>query len=458
MKFTLQTKVAVAMWLMATASTIAAAIVTGSLLIQSHRDSIHQQLQATTATLMSLGIQDFAELEDFNQLNSFIESALQMDRVDKVIRIFDKSNKLIYTTAGEGYDLLPDMLRQRIDKPVFETIDRDMRDYESLTVPYLGRKHMPLYLQVVIPLPKYSDIMEGLWPRMLIVLGVLIALSIALARFIATRLLKPVTTISNHLSLMNPEAADQWTLLNMGGHGQYLHDIIDGINNLIKRTRATMFRMQRMSRYVAHELRTPLTILQGEAEIALQKQDATVEDFRRTLMSSLEEIQRIAGIVDAVMQLGDAAVEKNLYQPYEFELVQWLDDHISGWEKLLGRKIQFSAAEKIDVRTDPRLLFPIIDNLIRNIKKHTSPSTGCALSIAKDREETAIVLEDEGPGLSCELIDALNDRNDFTDSIGVGLSLCIKIANLCGLKLLFANRAGDGLSVSIVFSELDNVS
>ena len=66
----LQSRITVVMWVMAVVSTLAAALISGSLLLRSHQDSIKQQLQATGTSLLTLGISDFDELSDFSGFNA----------------------------------------------------------------------------------------------------------------------------------------------------------------------------------------------------------------------------------------------------------------------------------------------------------------------------------------------------------------------------------------------------
>ncbi len=282
------------MFVMVVVSTIAGMLLTGSLLIRSHRESVDRQLEATSAGLITLGISDFSELDDFAQFNAFIESALQMEKVDKIVRIFDSAQKVIFTTVGADYDVLPGTLTGKIVKPFFMTVAGTAETYESLVIPYKGRWGQQFYLQVLIPLPRYVEILESLWPRALAVLAVLIVISLVVAHKLSARLLMPVGAIARHLQGLDPASIEEWRSLDAVKEGQYLGPITDGVNVLTARTQAAVQSLRQMTRFVSHELRTPLTILQGEAETVLARRDAGLKDYQAVLTSSLEEVQRIS--------------------------------------------------------------------------------------------------------------------------------------------------------------------
>ena len=454
MRSSLQTRIASAMWAMAVVATLAAMLMTGALLVSSHRESVQKQLQATATSLLTLGITRFSELKDFGDLNRFVEDALQMDRVDKIIRVYDSDRKLIFTTAGASYDVLPGSLSEKISKPSLITLEGKKRNYESLVIPYEGEgSRKKFYLQVAIPLPRYSEILEDLWWQMLLLVGLLIGISIFLSQWLSRRLLKPVGQIADHLRGMDPARIDEWRPIVLDEKSRYLKGIADGINLLADRTRSAMMQLNKMSRYVAHEMRTPLTILRGEAEVVLAKPGASGADYEGVLRSSLEEIGRMSDIVSTVLQVGESARPSAAVSPVEIELCSWLREGLDSWQKTLGRTIGLKLPEggRAPVRTDPRLLCRLVDNLVRNVRNHTPADAACTIELACEGGACSLVISDGGPGLTDDSIESLNSEGAFSEKAGVGLNLCHRIADLSGLKLSFSRGSGGGLAVEIRF-------
>ena len=438
------------MWIMTAASTLAAMLLTGALLVRSHRESIRRQLESTASALISLGIDDFEDLENIDELSRFIENASGLERVDQVVRIYTSTGRIAFSTARRGYDLLPDVLPEPFAKPSFLAMQGQKRDYESLVIPYstFGRKR-PFFLQILIPLPSYAEILKNLWWQGLLLLGVLTGLTLVLSRRLSRRLLRPVDEISLHLESMDPTHVEDWKPLTLEDAGPYLETIMRRVNALSERTRAAVLQIRKMGRYVAHELRTPLTILQGEAETALVNTAAGREDYRDVLKSSLEEIQRMSEIVATVLQTGEWERADVATEPMATDLSAWVQATVPRWEKTLGGPIQVALppAGGPVVRFDPKFADHLIDNLVRNVRKH-APRSPCRLTV----DGPKLVLSDDGPGLAAPLLDSLDRGLPVLEVAGVGLNLCQKIANLCGLHLTFTNRPGGGLDAAIAFS------
>lgn len=453
MKNALASRIARTMWLMTAASTLAAMILTGALLVRSHRESIRRQLESTASALISLGIDDFEDLENIDGLSRFIEGASGLERVDQIIRIYSNAGTLAFSTARRGYDRLPDQLPGPFSKPSFLAMEGLRRDYESLVIPYstFGRKR-PFYLQILIPLPSYAMILKNLWWQSLILLGALTGLTLFLSRRLSRRLIRPVDTISVHLEGMDPTKVEDWRPLNLDDAGPYLESIVRRINALSERTRAAVLQIRKMGRYVAHELRTPLTILQGEAETALSRPSATKEAYESVLRSSLEEIQRMSEIVTTVLQAGEWERTDLKITRTSCDLSDWIKENLPRWGKTLGRSIQTTLPEEghANVSIDTRFTDHLIDNLIRNVRRH-APESPCRLTLSTSLEGSKIVISDDGPGLPNSVLDVLNRGDPILEVTGVGLNLCQKIAKICGLKLRFVNRPAGGLDAEILF-------
>ncbi len=69
---------------------------------------------------------------------------------------------------------------------------------------------------------------------------------------------------------------------------------IEQFNALMQRLEGAYAQLEGFNADVAHELRTPLTTLIGQTELALSR-ERSVDSLRDTLVSNLEEMQRLAG-------------------------------------------------------------------------------------------------------------------------------------------------------------------
>jgi len=275
MKSSLRTRLIVAMCVLSVFSTVTATGLTAVLWLRGQRESINEQLQTSAAALLSLGISDFTEWEDFQQLDQFIEDTLQTERLNRIVRLFDSKRKLLFSSVPlpEGSFELP---TGPIQKAHIETVHTKSGNMQSLVLPYEVRGARQInYLQVLMPLPRAMDIIKNLWWEGFALFVAQFLIALLLSRYLARRLLMPVHHIGEFLEDLDPKRIEQWQPMPPQADAYYLRAISQGINRLLKRTKSSVLQIKKMSRYVAHEMRTPLTILQGESENVLAQSQAS---------------------------------------------------------------------------------------------------------------------------------------------------------------------------------------
>ena len=382
------------LWLVAAVSALISGVVSSYILVKNHERYIEQQLKATATTLISLGISDYHGLKGFQVLDSFIDESLKLGRVERIIQVFTKKGKLMFSSPAVAQENFKEIFKPT-EQPSFQVFDGKTRDYKVLTMPYRATTGKKYFLHIATPFPYYRDILRSAMWEALLLLVVLCVFSFFVSQWLAKRLMRPV------------------------------------------------------SHYLAHEIRTPLTIMTGEAEMVLRNEQATVQDYQQVLKSSLEEIDRIKNVVNAVLRMSQKG--KEVFEKKPCDLALWLEEQLVRWEKYLGRRLSWQKPNHpILVLLDTELLYRLLDNLIRNIKEHTPPHAPCRLSLHQDYASTHITLEDGGAGIAPDILEALNKRQGSYDKVGIGLGLCLEIASICNFKMSFANKSDGGLLVDVV--------
>ena len=123
------------------------------------------------------------------------------------------------------------------------------------------------------------------------------------------------------------------------------------------------------------------------------------------------------------------------------------------WEKRLGRAINVEKPEsnEVIIGSDHKLLYRLVDNLIRNVKNHTPDDSKCTISISSSGKHVVLAVSDDGPGLTEEIAMSLNREGSSSDHAGVGLNLCHRIAEISGIELNFCNAPSRTSNVSLSF-------
>lgn len=416
------------------------------ILINNQKQIIEQQLKSTATTLISMGISDYHGLKGFQKMDDFIEKSLKLGTVNKVINVFTKKGKLMFSSHEPSEENFSEFFSSE-KEIVFGTYRSKKRRYRVLTTPYKGKTGKIYYLQLAIPLPQFKDIIRSALLEGILLLLCLALLSFIISYFLAQRMTRPVRQIADHLRALDPSRLKQWQPLTISHAGEYLSDIVKRMNDLIFRVKNSLYRLSQTNRYLAHEIRNPLTILTGEAETVLAKEGVSDEEYQTALKSSLEEIERIDNVVTTVSRM--TQVEGVQFNLNPCNLSVWFEERIPSWKKLLKDKLIWKPPpEEIIAVVDDDLLYRLIDNLIRNIHNHAPVGTKAEISLNKKEEKVEISIEDEGPGLTDNLLSALN-KGKVIESMGVGLGLCLEIVSVCGFELNFVNKSPKGLKVTV---------
>lgn len=189
---------------------------------------------------------------------------------------------------------------------------------------------------------------------------------------------------------------------------------------------------------IAHDLRTPLTRLRADVEAALRHEDGQVH--RATLERSLDEIQNMQGIINALLTLGQAEAGGMRVKKKTVDLSALLEEMLelytpSAEERQL--KLQGRIGRQILIEADRQLLARIFSNLLDNELKYVPAGGLVKLTAVARGGRVEITVEDSGPGIPVEMRDKIFERfarldpsRTLSGGAGLGLSLVKAFAKL----------------------------
>ena len=123
------------------------------------------------------------------------------------------------------------------------------------------------------------------------------------ARWHVRRQLRPLNELATQTRAISPRRLDQ--RLALTDPAEELLPWIDQFNALMGRLDQAYAQLEGFNADVAHELRTPLATLIGQTELALSR-ERSVDSLRDTLVSNLEEVQRLSALVNDMLFLSQA--------------------------------------------------------------------------------------------------------------------------------------------------------
>ena len=202
-------------------------------------------------------------------------------------------------------------------------------------------------------------------------------------------------------------------------------------NATLGRLEASFDQMRRFTADVSHELRTPLTAIRSVGEVGLRgRRDE--ETYRAIIGSMLEEVDRLAGLVDRLLTLSRAEMGQARLSIEPVALTDLAESVAADLAVLAEEKAQSVVVEPHGAphaRGDRMMLRQALINLVDNAIKFSPPGTRIAIRVFESAGNAIVEVVDKGPGIPHAVREHIFDRffraPAALDAQGSGLGLSI---------------------------------
>ncbi len=200
----------------------------------------------------------------------------------------------------------------------------------------------------------------------------------------------------------------------------------------------------------SHELRTPLTALR----LRLENLERHVGDGgRASLDAAATEVERLSGLVDALLAL--ARADAGTAPAEAVDLAQVAAARVDAWLPTAGEvRLELEAPGPATARVGPDRAAQVIDNLVSNALRHAPRSSVVRVVLA--RAPGGLVelrVADEGPGMTAEQKARAFDRfwraGSGSGGSGLGLAIARRLVELDGGTIELRDAAGGGLEAVV---------
>lgn len=167
-------------------------------------------------------------------------------------------------------------------------------------------------------------------------------------------------------------------------------------NAVLQRLESAYVQMEGFNADVAHELRTPLATLIGETELALAGKQTTAQ-FRNTLESNLEELQRMTAIVNDMLFLSRTGRDVRVRSEFIFSLNGLVKEVLEYHEaEALEADVLLRVEGDRAAHVDRPLFQRAVSNLISNAIRYSTPKGEILVAIVVDEREVRITVHNSG--------------------------------------------------------------
>jgi heavy metal sensor kinase len=281
------------------------------------------------------------------------------------------------------------------------------------------------------PLSEIDATLRRLFSMMLYALPLVLMISVWTGWFIAGRSLRPVDDIAT--------LARQITASNLGqrltrsSNNDEIGRLIDTLNEMIARLESSFSQVKQFTADASHELKTPLAILMGELEVALRR-PMTIEEYKATVTSCLEEVERLTHVVQGLLELSRAETGQSIIERKPVRISTLVADVCDDVLLIAETKhVQLTTDINSDLQVvgDKVRLHQAILNVVENAVKYTPSGGSVRVELRRVEDEVRLFVSDTGIGIAQEHIPFLFDRFYRVDKArsknihGTGLGLAI---------------------------------
>lgn len=212
---------------------------------------------------------------------------------------------------------------------------------------------------------------------------------------------------------------------------------------------------------IAHEVRTPLSVIKTNTEVALLDTHVSAE-MRETLMSNIEELDRISEIINNLLSLS-ALVRPERMEFSAVDLSHVATEVVQKFSQLARRNEQ-----QITLRKSPdckvwgnhTALTQIVGNLVKNALNYTPRGGHIRVTIEPaPNNQIELIVQDSGIGIARKDLFRIFEpfyradpsRTKGAGGSGLGLAIVSELIKTHQGRITIRSAVGRGTTVSVLF-------
>jgi heavy metal sensor kinase len=289
---------------------------------------------------------------------------------------------------------------------------------------------------------------------LMLAIGLPVAVCVAVAGgfILVRRALKPVDNLSQKAAAITQHSLSE--RLPVVRTGDELERLSVSLNLMISRLEDAINSSKQFVADASHELRTPLAVLRGELENLAQ--DSQLKSHtRETLGSALEEVDRLAEIVEGLLALSRLDTGEAQAEWVRFDLAALVATTADQMSLLAEDKhitVTCDSSAPVLIEGDRARLKQVVVNLLDNAIKYTPSGGRIKLKIAQEEGSAVLDVADDGIGIPPEALPHVfkrffrvdGSRSRDQGGAGLGLSIVKSICDAHGARVEVSSTPGQG--------------
>ncbi|MFY8182483.1 MAG: ATP-binding protein [Flavobacterium sp.] len=330
----------------------------------------------------------------------------------------------------------------------------------QIQVPLVDDNKIIGHVIVAMSLDDATMILTNLKNILLIAFPLILVVLFLIARLIAGRSIKPVTSIIETSSTITRDNLS--SRIQLPNNKDELYTLSETINNLLDRIENAIKREKQFTSDASHELRTPLAVIKGTMEVLIRK-PREKQEYEEKINFCILEVDRLNNLVDQLLLLARFENQKQNIRNEQVYLNSLLLDTIARFsDKIKGKELHIKTNFNDDfyIKSDTYLVSIILSNILSNAIKYSNKNGQIDIELKKDKESVYCSISDNGIGIVAEDLEKIFNsfyRSDVSNhpeikGTGLGLSIVKRLCDLLSIELSVTSEKSKGTSINLRIS------
>lgn len=254
----------------------------------------------------------------------------------------------------------------------------------------------------------------------------------------------------------DPDSGVIWTSLDITGRKQSE----DEMREALEQQKALNELRSRFVAMTSHEFRTPLAAIMSAEELLRHYGDRLAQPEREEILGSIAAgVQRMSGMMDRVLLLGQADAGMLEFQPQRIRLAPLCRQFVEearAQQPHDRREVKLSIADDAGEGSyDEKLLRHIFGNLLSNAIKYSPGGGEVHFRVKREDEHTVFEVADQGIGIPPDEVGHLFESFHRASNVGaiqgtgLGLAIVKNAVDMHGGRIEVRSKLGEGTTFRV---------
>lgn len=285
-----------------------------------------------------------------------------------------------------------------------------------------------------------------------------LAVTVLLSLYLAGTIARPLRRLARAADRVRRGHGRRHTIPDLGRRRDEIGELSGALREMTEALWRRMDAVEAFAADVAHEIKNPLTSLRSAVETAARVGNSPQ---RGRLMAIIQDdVQRLDRLISDISDASrlDAELSRAETAPVAVRrMVETLVDVYRATTDAVRFETMVPASDELTVAGLESRLVQVLRNLIGNAISFSPPDGVIRLGARRARGEVMVTVEDDGPGIPDNKLEAIFDRfyserpssEKFGLHSGLGLSISKQIVEAHGGTIRAENRADGGARFTV---------